>query len=716
MALREKIALVYCIILVCGMFGFITFGMSMLLCGKSSAQKIVKYQPGKNIAGHRNAYGFIVPDQPGPRYLPLGLQECPELQKGICSKCKVFPKLATYPKMVFAWSDLAKDPFLFSYNGDVINATKLDLTKASFNHSQIDKILDNPDILDVTASLNKRIGGKHAGQCLSTWFKVGEIAQFPFPCLISKAFTLTLLSVLICLVVIKFLMALCYSWFVKVRGDRHDHDKLDSSQPPILLFVTCYNEGAESIQRTLNSLVDSNYDDRQKLAFVVCDGIIKSSEDGQGRLTADIVSDMIVRKHESDPKWYYAVARGARRANRSTITLGEYHHNGRQVKMILVKKVGNSPTDNGNRGKRDSQLIMMGWLQRVLFNELLSELDYQLTVSVDTLMGTGSVQLFDHVLMVDADTILDTNALTNMMAVMERDRRVMGLCGETKIMNKNESMTTRIRVFEYYQSHHLGKAFESAFGAVTCLPGCFSMYRIKVKKGDLSYIPLLASPEIIDSYNRLADPRSLHERNLLDLGEDRYLTTLMMRTFPNRKLVYVPSAICFTRVPSEFIKLLSQRRRWINSTVHNLWVLLRTREMCGVFCCSMQFVIFIELLGTLMLPASMVFTGFLIYAAIIDPYAAMAPLTLLCLILGLPSVLILMTSNIGMVLWMIVYLAALPIWNFIMPLYAFWRFDDFAWGAKTTSNGDHAVHDNTNTVVIERRYYSEWSRSTAYIH
>jgi chitin synthase len=31
-------------------------------------------------------------------------------------------------------------------------------------------------------------------------------------------------------------------------------------------------------------------------------------------------------------------------------------------------------------------------------------------------------------------------------------------------------------VFEYYISHHLTKAFESVFGGVTCLPGCFSMY------------------------------------------------------------------------------------------------------------------------------------------------------------------------------------------------------------------------------------------------
>ena len=38
-----------------------------------------------------------------------------------------------------------------------------------------------------------------------------------------------------------------------------------------------------------------------------------------------------------------------------------------------------------------------------------------------------------------------------------------------------------IQVYEYFISHHTCKAFESLFGTVTCLPGCFSLYRIKLK-------------------------------------------------------------------------------------------------------------------------------------------------------------------------------------------------------------------------------------------
>ena len=59
---------------------------------------------------------------------------------------------------------------------------------------------------------------------------------------------------------------------------------------------------------------------------------------------------------------------------------------------------------------------------------------------------------------------------------MVKDENIMGLCGETKIANKKTSWISMIQVFEYYISHHLTKAFESVFGGVTCLPGCFSMY------------------------------------------------------------------------------------------------------------------------------------------------------------------------------------------------------------------------------------------------
>jgi chitin synthase len=69
--------------------------------------------------------------------------------------------------------------------------------------------------------------------------------------------------------------------------------------------------------------------------------------------------------------------------------------------------------------------------------------------------------------------------------------------------------------------------------------------------------------------------------------------------------------------------------------------------------------------------------------------APIIPLILLALILGLPAVLIIVTAHRwSYVVWMFVYLLSLPVWNFVLPMYAFWKFDDFSWGDTRKTAGE----------------------------
>jgi chitin synthase len=157
------------------------------------------------------------------------------------------------------------------------------------------------------------------------------------------------------------------------------------------------------------------------------------------------------------------------------------------------------------------------------------------------------------------------------------------------------AMADLAQVYEYYISHHLSKAFESLFGSVTCLPGCFSLYRIRTAdKGR----PIIISNRVIEEY---AEPNvdTLHKKNLFSLGEDRYLTTLLLKYFPTFRTKFTPDAIAHTMAPESSRILFSQRRRWINSTVHNLCELIFLPELCGFCLFSMRFFVFIDLLGTL---------------------------------------------------------------------------------------------------------------------
>ena len=101
------------------------------------------------------------------------------------------------------------------------------------------------------------------------------------------------------------------------------------------------------------------------------------------------------------------------------------------------------------------------------------------------------------------------------------------------------------------------------------------MYRLRTAdKGK----PLIISDAVIDDYS-VCDVDTLHKKNLLSLGEDRYLTTLMTKHFPSMSNKFVAAAKCQTAAPDSWSVLLSQRRRWINSTVHNLVELMRLRDM-----------------------------------------------------------------------------------------------------------------------------------------
>ena len=91
----------------------------------------------------------------------------------------------------------------------------------------------------------------------------------------------------------------------------------------------------------------------------------------------------------------------------------------------------------------------------------------------------------------------------------------------------------------------------------------------------------------------------LHEKNLLTLGEDRYLTTLLLKHFVKCKTILVREAMAFTNGPEHFSEFSSQRRRWINSTVHNLAELLSVHQLCGFCFFGMRFIVFLDLLSTI---------------------------------------------------------------------------------------------------------------------
>ena len=322
-----------------------------------------------------------------------------------------------------------------------------------------------------------------------------------------------------------------------------------------LIMVPCYSENYDSLKLTFDSIAETDYPSTHKTIFVVADGIIQGAENDKP--THQYVIDMMEidkRFKTEDPKnggeppsfSYVAIADGSNRKNYAKVYAGWYRYDANKpapkknnkddtsiddekvrldrtgtlrtlrnrkrgrIPIILVVKVGNMEEQNtkaakpGNRGKRDSQIVLMNFLTKVIFDERMTSLEFEMFFKLWTITGVHPDK-YETILMVDADTKIYPSSLTRMIDVMKKDPDVIGLCGETRVSNKWQSWVTMIQVFEYYISHHLSKSFESVFGCVTCLPGCFSMYRIKTSVGKNGYcVPILANPDIVEgTFNSL---------------------------------------------------------------------------------------------------------------------------------------------------------------------------------------------------------------------
>ncbi|KAK0038617.1 chitin synthase 1 [Biomphalaria pfeifferi] len=194
-------------------------------------------------------------------------------------------------------------------------------------------------------------------------------------------------------------------------------------------------------------------------------------------------------------------------------------------------------------------------------------------------------------------------------------------------------------------------------------------------------LPILASSDVVTAYNA-SEARTLHQKIRLHLGEDRHLITLLLKRFHNhnQKMVLVPSTKCKTSVPTKFRALLNQRRKWINSTIHNLLELVQTDNFCMPYC-SMQLFAMIELIEYIAKPpATIIFIrGILTTSVLTKP--TWTRLIISTIIRGLPPILTLTTAmnishvvmNIRHMLCCMPYTFSTPIWNLILPLYAFWH-------------------------------------------
>ncbi|KAG1641830.1 hypothetical protein G6F44_005444 [Rhizopus delemar] len=515
--------------------------------------------------------------------------------------------------------------------------------------------------------------------CLRNLYFVGFVDERnSAKCQFSTYLLLIVTCLLASVIVFKFIAAIRFGG----RRAPEEHDKF------VICQVTCYTEDEGSLRKTIDSIARLDYDDKRKLLFVICDGMIVGS--GNDKPTPRIVLDILGVDSQVDPEplSFVSVGEGSKQHNMAKIYSGLYEVAGHVVPYIVVAKCGN-PRERqkpGNRGKRDSQLVLMQFLNRVHYDAPMNPMQLEIYHQMKNVIGV-SPHFYEFVLMVDADTEVMPEGLNYLVASAVHDSKIIGICGETNLSNEKDTWVTMIQVYEYFISHHLIKSFESLFSTVSCLPGCFTMYRVRTVDGKRA---LFISNEVIADYSvNVVD--TLHKKNLLHLGEDRYLTTLLLKHFADFKTKFNPDAKCQTNAPDLWSVLVSQRRRWINSTVHNLGELVFLPRLCGFCCFSMRFIVMLDLISTLAMPALVGYLGYLIYtlATLDGDTVPIISIATIAGTYGLQALLFIVKGRWEFIMWMLVSLLATPVFSFYIPVYAYWHFDDFSWG-------------NTRVVVGEK--------------
>ncbi|EIW53333.1 glycosyltransferase family 2 protein [Trametes versicolor FP-101664 SS1] len=522
--------------------------------------------------------------------------------------------------------------------------------------------------------------------CMRNLFMIGKLDTRNSPqCLFATYILLALSIMMVSVIGFKFIASINFS----ASRAPEDHDKF------VICQVPCYTEGYASLKKTIDSLAQMKYDDKRKLLFIICDGMVVGS--GNDQPTPRIVLDVLGANPnvDAEPLSFLSLGEGAKQHNMGKVFSGLYETAGHVVPYLVVVKCGRPGEKSrpGNRGKRDSQMVIMHFLNKVHYGTPMNPLELEIFHQIKNVIGVNPT-FYEYVFMVDADTTVAPLSLNRLVSAMIHDKKLLGVCGETELANAKQSLITMMQVYEYFISHHMAKAFESLFGSVTCLPGCFTLYRLRTPD---THKPLFISNQVLDDYseNRVD---TLHMKNLLHLGEDRYLTTLLLKHFSNYKTQFVRDAHAYTVAPDDWQVLLSQRRRWINSTVHNLGELVFLDQLCGFCCFSMRFVVMIDLLSTIIQPVTVAYLVYLIYLAA-GEHSQIPTLSIILIaaVYGIQALVFILRRKWDMIGWMVFYILAIPVFSLLLPLYSFWRMDDFSWGQTRVVLGEAGkkiiVHD-----------------------
>jgi len=195
------------------------------------------------------------------------------------------------------------------------------------------------------------------------------------------------------------------------------------------------------------------------------------------------------------------------------------------------------------------------WSQCMYMYYLLGHKLMELPINVDR---KESLAENTYLLTLDGDIDFQPPAVTLLVDLMKKNKNLGAACG--RIHPVGSGPMVWYQLFEYAIGHWLQKATEHMIGCVMCSPGCFSLFRAKALMDD----------NVMRKYTTMSsEPRHYVQ---YDQGEDRWLCTLLLQR--GYRVEYSAASDAYTHCPEGFGEFFNQRRRWVPSTIANIFDLL----------------------------------------------------------------------------------------------------------------------------------------------
>ncbi|KAI9101725.1 chitin synthase-domain-containing protein [Phlyctochytrium arcticum] len=358
--------------------------------------------------------------------------------------------------------------------------------------------------------------------------------------------------------------------------------------PHTILFVPVYNEDPVTLQRALESLAHSDYDARKKLLFVVVDGV--AVQPGALRDCGTAIAGILghsVGAMNTQSYIYESVGFGERRGNSAKVFSGVYQATGGKagsdsdIPYVVVIKTGAGPQEitlPGNRGKRDSMLILLDYLAQVHYNqgsEFMNPLQLELHARITKNLQMDPIKL-EYLIVMDADSYVEPDAVQRLVARMHTRPRIVAVHGALRPLAKRTTFATLVQAYPWYHTHHLAPALDSLLGGNgRSWSGGFAAYRILLSDGT----PCLCSSEVIEEFAK--DTTGMSSENAVLLGEDRRLAHVLISELPrlmkaslgsavSPKIEYCSAAVAHSDMPTCTRALFGQQRRSFNARFHIL--------------------------------------------------------------------------------------------------------------------------------------------------